>query len=135
MSMSFCTTSSLNLRPMRRFTANSVFFGIGDGLALGRLAHHHFAVLGERDDRRRGAITLAVLDHARLAAFHDGDAGIGRSQVDADDFCHVVYPKKNVPVRADGPYLGADGFRFKCLQAARRATMTRAGRSNRPLSS
>src|SRR5690606_3556408 len=28
MPTSFCTTSSLNLRPIRRFTANSVFFGL-----------------------------------------------------------------------------------------------------------
>ncbi len=66
MPMSFCTTSSWNLRPIRRFTANSVFVRIGDRLALGRLAHHHAVVLGEGDDRRRGAVTLAVLD-ARAA--------------------------------------------------------------------
>ncbi len=52
---------------MRRFTANSVFLRIGHRLALGRLTHHHFAILGEGDDGRRGAITLAVLDDARLA--------------------------------------------------------------------
>ncbi len=69
--MSFCTTASSNLRPMRRLIANSVFCGVGHRLALGGLADEHLVVLGERDDRRRGAVTLAVLDHARLAAFHD----------------------------------------------------------------
>ena len=62
---------------------------IGDRLALGRLAHQDFVVLGERDDGRRGAITLAVLDDARLAAFHDGDAGIRGSQIDADYLAHT----------------------------------------------
>ena len=66
---------------------------IGDGLALGRLADQHLVVLGEGDDRRRGAITLAVLDHARLAAFHDRDAGVGRAEVDADDFAHGDAPE------------------------------------------
>ena len=60
---------------------------VGDRLALGRLADQHFAVLGERDDRRRGAIAFAVLDHARLAAFHDRDAGIRGAEVDADHLC------------------------------------------------
>ena len=35
MLMSFCTTSSVNLRPIRRFTANSVFCGL---VTLWRLA-------------------------------------------------------------------------------------------------
>jgi len=65
-----------------------VFFGIGDGLALGRGAHQHFAVLGPGDDGGGGAIALAVFDDAGLAAFHDGDAGIGGAQVDADDLAH-----------------------------------------------
>ena len=65
---------------------------IGHGLALGGLADQHLAVLGKRDDGRRGAITLAVLDDARLAAFHDGDAGIGGSQIDADYLSHTKAP-------------------------------------------
>jgi hypothetical protein len=39
---------------------------VGDGLALGRRAHQHFAVLREGDDRRRGAVAFAVLDDAAL---------------------------------------------------------------------
>ena len=37
-------------------------FGVGDGLALGRLADQAFAVFGEGDDRRRGARAFRVFD-------------------------------------------------------------------------
>src|SRR5262249_52300025 len=47
---------------------------IGHSLALGWLAHEYFAVLGERDNRRSRAVALAVLDHTRLPALHDGHA-------------------------------------------------------------
>jgi hypothetical protein len=43
---------------------------------------------GEGDDRRRGAIALAVLDHLGLVALHDGDTGIGRTEVNSDDLAH-----------------------------------------------
>jgi hypothetical protein len=36
--------------------------GVGDRLALGDLADEHFAALGERDHRRRGAVALGVGD-------------------------------------------------------------------------
>src|SRR5690606_17431750 len=62
--------------------------GIGDRLALGRGPHQDFAVLGPGDDGRSGAVALAVFDDAGLAAFHDGDAGVGGAQVDADDLAH-----------------------------------------------
>jgi hypothetical protein len=45
--------------------------------------------LAERDDRRREPAAFSVLDDRGLVAFHDGDNGIGRSQVDTDDFAHV----------------------------------------------
>ena len=61
---------------------------IGDRLALGRLADHHFVVLGEGDDGGRGAIPLTVLDHARLAAIHNRDARVRGPKIDADDFAH-----------------------------------------------
>jgi len=61
---------------------------IRDRLALGRLADQHLIVLGEGDDRGRGAISLAVLDHARLAAFHDRHTRVRRTQIDADDLAH-----------------------------------------------
>ena len=62
--------------------------GIGDRLALGRLADQPLAVVGEGDDRRRGAHALGVLDDLRRLAFHHGDAGIGGAEVDADDLAH-----------------------------------------------
>ena len=63
-------------------------FRIGDRLALGRLADEPLAVVGEGDDRRRGAHAFGVLDDFRRFAFHDGDAGIGGAEVDADDLAH-----------------------------------------------
>ena len=62
---------------------------IGDRLALGRLADEPLTVLGESDDRRRRARAFRILDDLRLAAFHDGDAAVGRAQVDPDDLGHV----------------------------------------------
>ena len=58
---------------------------VGDRLTLGGLTDQHFIVGRERHDGRRGASAFGILDHARLAAFEDGHAGIGRAQVDADD--------------------------------------------------
>ena len=66
--------------------------GIGDALALGRLAHQDLARIGEGHDRRRRARALGVLDHLRLAAFHDGDARVGRSEIDADCLGHDGFP-------------------------------------------
>ena len=47
--------------------------GIGDRLALGRLADQALAVLGEGDDRRRRARAFRIFDDLGLAALHDGD--------------------------------------------------------------
>jgi hypothetical protein len=65
-----------------------VLSGIGDGLALGRLADQPLAVLGEGDDRRRGARAFRIFNDLRLAAFHDGDAAVGGAKIDTDNFCH-----------------------------------------------
>ena len=62
--------------------------GVGDGLALGHLAHHTLAGLGERHHGRGGAVALRVGDNDCLAAFHDGYAGIGGTKVDTDNFRH-----------------------------------------------
>ena len=62
--------------------------GIGDRLALGRLADEALAVVGEGDDRRRGAHALGVLDDLRRLAIHDGDARIGGAEIDPDDLSH-----------------------------------------------
>ena len=64
--------------------------GVGDGLAFGHLAHQPLAALGERHDRRRGAGAFLIRDDRGLAGFHHGDAGIGRAQVDADNFSHCL---------------------------------------------
>jgi len=64
---------------------------VGNRLALGRLADHDLVVVGERDDRRRGAVALAVLDNLDLVTLHDGHAGVGRAQVNADNLCHVLF--------------------------------------------
>ena len=61
---------------------------VGDRLALGRLADQPLAVVGEGDDRGRGAPALGILDDLGVLAVHDGDARIGRAEVDADDFRH-----------------------------------------------
>ena len=61
---------------------------IGDGLALGNLAHQPLTRLGERHHRRRGATAFRIRDHHRLAAFHDGDAGVGGAEIDADHLGH-----------------------------------------------
>ena len=63
--------------------------GVGDGLALGRLADEALAIVGERDHGRRGARALRVLDHLGVLAVHDGDARVGRAQIDTDHLSHV----------------------------------------------
>jgi hypothetical protein len=102
-SRSFCTSASVNLRPIRRFTAYRVFLGLVTAWRLADWPDQHFAVLGERDDRRRGAVAFAVLDDLGLAAFHDGDAGVGGAEVDADDLAHVAGRPAGVRSRTCGP--------------------------------
>ncbi len=62
--------------------------GIGDGLALGRLADKALAIVRDRDDRRGGAGTFGILDDLRRGAFHHCDAAVGRAEVDTNDFTH-----------------------------------------------
>ena len=50
---------------------------VGDGLALGHLAHHALAVLGEGDHRGGRTVTLRVGDDDRLAALHDSHTAVG----------------------------------------------------------
>ena len=61
---------------------------IGDRLPLGGLSDQPFTIVGEGDNRGRGAHALRVLDHAGRLAFHHRDAGIGGAEVDADDLAH-----------------------------------------------
>ena len=62
--------------------------GVRDGLALGHLADHTLAVLGKGHDGRRGARAFGVGNNDSLAAFHNGHAAVGSSQVNTDDFSH-----------------------------------------------
>ena len=57
---------------------------VGEGLALGDLAHEPLALGGERHDRGRGARAFLVGDDGRDAALHDRHAGVGRAEIDAD---------------------------------------------------
>jgi hypothetical protein len=46
---------------------------------------------------------FGILDHLRLAAFHDGDAGVRGAEVDADDLAHVgVLRSANLSASSDG---------------------------------
>ena len=65
--------------------------GVGDGLALGHLAHHTLAGLGEGHDGRGGAGALSVGDDDGLAALENGDAAIGSTQIDTDNLAHDVF--------------------------------------------
>ena len=62
--------------------------GVGDGLTLCHLTHHTLAGLAECHHRRGGAVAFRVRDNDCLAAFHHGYAGIGRTEVDTDNFRH-----------------------------------------------
>src|SRR5882757_8872123 len=69
---------------------------VGHRLALRRLTDEYFAVLAECDDRRSGTVALAVLNHARLPTLHDGHAGIGGPEVDADYLSHWFTPQESI---------------------------------------
>ena len=62
--------------------------GICDGLALGQLPDQPLAGLGEGDDARDGPTALTDAMTVGLAAFHHGDDGVRRAEVDADDLAH-----------------------------------------------
>ena len=62
--------------------------GIGDSLALGRLADEAFAVVAKGHDRRRRPHALGILDDFGVLAIHDGDARIGGAEIDPDDLSH-----------------------------------------------
>ena len=71
--------------------------GVGDGLALGDLADEALAVLREANDRWGRATALGVRDDDRVAAFHDRDDGVRRSEIDANDFVgHCFLYRMNV---------------------------------------
>ena len=61
---------------------------VGDGLALGDLPDQPLALVGEADDAGRRAAAFFVRDDLHRAAFQNGDAAVGRSQIDSDYFSH-----------------------------------------------
>src|SRR5204862_6070537 len=61
---------------------------IGHRLAFRRLADQTLARFGECNHRGRRAHALAILDHLGILAFHHGDAGIRRAEIDTDDLAH-----------------------------------------------
>ena len=65
--------------------------GVGDGLTLCDLAHQAFAVLGKGDDRGSGAAAFGIRDHDGFAAFHDGHAAVGSTQVNTDNLTHCCF--------------------------------------------
>jgi NAD-specific glutamate dehydrogenase len=63
---------------------------VDDCLSLSGQAHETLAVLGERDDRGRCPCTFRVLDDAGSLALHDGDARVGRTEVDTDNWTYKI---------------------------------------------
>jgi NAD-dependent glutamate dehydrogenase len=66
-------------------------FRVRNRLTLGHLPHQALPAFGEPDHRWRGPATLLIRDHDRLAAFHDGNDGVGGTQVDSDDLTHLDF--------------------------------------------
>ena len=88
--MSFCTAGSEKTLKIHEQPAYESFggengvLGVGDGLSLGGGAHQFLPVCGEGHDRGGGAETLLIFDHFGHVAFHNCDAGVGRTEVDSD---------------------------------------------------
>ena len=87
--MSFLVIGSSNDAADEALDGEEGPLGIGHRLPLGRLADQTLAVVGEGDDRGRRAGAFRILDDLGGRAFHDGDARIGRAEVDADNFRHM----------------------------------------------
>ena len=64
--------------------------GVDCCLTLRRAADEPLAAVGERHDGRRGALALIVRNDGCAAALNHGDAAVGSTQVDTDDFAHKV---------------------------------------------
>src|SRR5438270_6169395 len=79
--------SMLQLVPIWRFGPDGAVW-IGDGLALGDLAHQHLARPGEPHHRGGGPAAFGVGQDGRLTRLHDADDGVGGAEVDADGLGH-----------------------------------------------
>ena len=80
--------TSSKRRPMKRLIEKTVFSGLVTAWRLATWPTSRSPVLANADDRRRQPAAFRVGDDDGLAAFHDGDDGVGGAQVDADDFAH-----------------------------------------------
>jgi NAD-specific glutamate dehydrogenase len=78
--------------------------GIGHRLTLGGLADEALAVIGDGNDRRRGAHAFRVLDDFCSLAIHYGDARIRGAEIDPNDLSHGPH----ILLFAAG-WLGPDG--------------------------
>src|SRR5690606_5821000 len=74
---------------------------VGHGLALGRLANKALVGISKRNDGRRGARALGIFNDLCVLAVHNSDAGVGCSQIDANDFSPLFSPLS----RLSGPLL------------------------------
>ena len=74
--------------------------GVGDGLALGHLAHQYLAGLGEAHDRRRRPPTLGIGDDDGLARLQHADHRVGGPQVDSDGLSHPAASFRSFPSTA-----------------------------------
>ncbi len=63
---------------------------IGDTLTLGRLADESLPVFREGDHGRGGSRPFRIFNDLCIFAVHNGDAGVGRSQVNSDYFSHHI---------------------------------------------
>jgi hypothetical protein len=55
-------------------------------LPLGRLADDRLPFIGETHDAGRQAVAFRIGDYFGFRPFHDRNDGVGRAQIDANDF-------------------------------------------------
>src|SRR5205823_2934398 len=83
--------------------------GVGDRLALGRVAHQPVALVRERHHARRQPVAFLVGNNLDLIPLHDRHHRVGGAEVDPDDFffCHYLsspFSRPSVTVRGFPPY-------------------------------
>ena len=76
--------------PMKRLIEPDRAIRVGDGLALRQLAYEPLTGFREGDDRRGRAASFGIRDDDRRLSLHDRDDRIGRTEVDPDNFSHVL---------------------------------------------
>jgi hypothetical protein len=57
-------------------------------LSLSRQTNKTLAMLGERDDGGRCPCSFRILDDTGSLALHDGDARVGRAQINTDNWTY-----------------------------------------------